>query len=163
MLRGGSLEWVGFSEEGQLLTWSDEGVASALSLATGWWTPVLNTKSLPDGEFLRRMWIVGFIDQEMLAIALPDGYEQPTPKMKQLTRRLKLQVPVIPADPRAQEPSQLPAVDAELLTKQLHVDHERYRRTHWERLKDMRTDEDPERHLSASIKDDKALTSLRKE
>lgn len=75
MIRGGNLDWVGFSEEGQLMTYSDEGVVSALSLTTGWWTPVFNIKTLPDGEFLRHIWIVGMVDNEMLAIALPEGYD----------------------------------------------------------------------------------------
>lgn len=41
---GSELKWVGFSEEGQLMSLSDAGVVSALSLESGWWSPILDLK-----------------------------------------------------------------------------------------------------------------------
>lgn len=73
---------------------SDAGVVSTLSLESGWWHPILDLKvNMPASA--GQLWLVGFLENEMLAIVLPEGFTQPTLKMKTLVKKFKLQVPVL--------------------------------------------------------------------
>lgn len=155
-------EWVGFSEEGQLMTYSKTGVVSSLNMINGQWTPVLNVyEKFP--EFESKCWIVGFSEKEMLAIPLPRGTEQPMPKMKSFMKSYRLCVPVLKTDRDSDDLAKLNEIDGDLILRQLNMQHETYRMDNWASLKDLRSDNDNEKHLSASILDENAHKALKRE
>lgn len=153
-------DWVGFSEEGQLMTYSDTGIVSSLNMMNGQWTPVLTVKEkFP--EFIAKCWICGFSEKEMFAIPLPRGSEQPPLKMK--SKSYKLSVPTLKTDRDSEDLAKLNEIDSDLMLRQLHMQHEKFRMDNWASLKDLRGENDTEKHLSAGILDENAHKALKRE
>lgn len=67
--RHGELKWLGFSEEGQLMTFDSEGVMRAFNTVSSQWMPVFDFK-IKHLEISGNIWIVGVMESEILAIVV---------------------------------------------------------------------------------------------
>ena len=67
-----SITWIGFSEEGMLSSMDDNGIVSGFNPKTKQWTPLLDLKEKYPETF-QTVWIVGFMEGEMLAIQVPSN------------------------------------------------------------------------------------------
>ena len=65
--RDSVINWLGFSEEGQLMTFDTEGVVRAFNFRNKQWVPCLDFKTMKN-NLSERIWIVGVTDGEVLAI-----------------------------------------------------------------------------------------------
>jgi hypothetical protein len=74
--RYSNLIWAGFSEEGQLYTYDNEGVVRCLNFSNFQWIPALDFK-LKFPDTYSQFWIVGVCEGEILAIELPKNYSVP--------------------------------------------------------------------------------------
>ena len=92
--RGSELNWVGFSEEGMLITMDSNGLITGLNLRNCQWVPLLDLK-LKFHENFRQIWIVGFMENELLAIQMLRNEEQPPLSMKSKNRKIPLQAPFL--------------------------------------------------------------------
>ena len=71
-----NLTWIGFSEEGQLYTYDNEGVLRALNPTNNQWYPALDfAKTCPSSY--SQIWIVGICDNEVMAIEMAKNYAVP--------------------------------------------------------------------------------------
>ena len=91
------ITWAGFSEEGVLSTLDDNGVLSGFNFANQQWTPLVDLKRRHADTF-RNFWVTGILDHELLGIELPQGVIQPPVQFKSVSRRIKLEIPVIQGD-----------------------------------------------------------------
>ena len=92
--RYSNLVWVGYSEEGQIFTYDNEGIVRMLNPVNNQWIPALdfNQVHLQNSNGL---WIVGIYENEVLAIELPKNYQAPPPNLKSFVRRFKLKIPFL--------------------------------------------------------------------
>lgn len=74
--RYSNLIWMGFSEEGQIFTYDNEGVFRSLNFQNLQWLPVLDFK-LKFPQTYSQFWIVGVCENDILAIELPNNYAIP--------------------------------------------------------------------------------------
>ena len=159
-----TLLWFGFSEEGQLCSYDNEGLFRLLHFSSLHWVPVLDFK-LRFPAVYNQFWVVGVCESEVLAIELPKNYAVPHPTLKNAVRRLKMNVPFLEQaskDPDSKEltPAQL---EETMLRERLRVDQEQYRRDNWEHLKQFRTRYDNEYLLSESIMGNAEIVNKKKE
>ena len=68
--RDSNLVWMGFSEEGQLISFDSEGVMRAFTVASLQWSPIYDFKQRHPDIFAQ-IWIVAVMDNEVLAIIMP--------------------------------------------------------------------------------------------
>jgi hypothetical protein len=61
------MTWMGFSEEGMLISMDDNGIVSGFNSKIKQWTPICDLKNKYPETF-NTVWIVGFMENEMLAI-----------------------------------------------------------------------------------------------
>jgi chromosome transmission fidelity protein 4 len=71
-----NLVWAGFSEEGQIFTYDNEGVLRCQNPQNKLWIPILDFKQKYPAAYAN-MWIVGMCEGEVLAIELAKGYNVP--------------------------------------------------------------------------------------
>lgn len=74
-----NLIWIGFSEEGMLYTYDNEGVLRTLNPFNKQWVPVLDFKYILPDSYGQYLWIVGVSANEVLVIEMPKNYEAPLP------------------------------------------------------------------------------------
>lgn len=67
----------------------DNGVVSAFSQKTKQWTPILDLKGKYP-ETYDNVWIVGFMDNSLLAIEIPRNCEQPPLTMRNVYKKIQL-------------------------------------------------------------------------
>lgn len=151
-----SISWMGFSEEGMLVTMDDAGVVQGFNFKIQQWIPILDLKNKYPETFMN-VWIVGFMENEMLVINVPSSCEQPPLSLKSLYKREKLCVPLLSSD------SQQSKLDEQMIREQFLIDHEQYRKDLWEPLKHFRGRYEPEKVLSSSILDAKEMIQKKKE
>jgi hypothetical protein len=68
--RNANLVWLGFSEEGQLMSFDSEGIMRAFTFTSQQWTPIYDFKQ-KHSDVYERIWIVGVMDAEILVIVMP--------------------------------------------------------------------------------------------
>ena len=95
--RYSNLTWLGYSEEGQLYTYDNEGVVRMLNPVNNQWIPALDFKQKLKATY-NQLWIVGISEWEILGIELPKGYNAPPPNLKSLVRRFQLKIPFLEQD-----------------------------------------------------------------
>ena len=67
----------------------DNGIVSGLNQKTKQWLPLVDLKvKYPDTFF--NIWIVGFMENLMLAIEIPRDCEQPPLTMRNISKKIKL-------------------------------------------------------------------------
>ena len=67
----------------------DNGIVSGFSSKTQQWLPLLDLKvKYPETYF--NVWIVGFMENLMLAIEIPNGCEQPPLTMRNVYKKVQL-------------------------------------------------------------------------
>lgn len=71
--REANLIWLGFSEEGQLMSFDSEGIMRAFTFASQQWSPVYDFRARHQDIFAQ-IWVVGVMDGEVLAIVMPQEY-----------------------------------------------------------------------------------------
>lgn len=64
------ISWMGFSEEGQFITFDSDGILRAFNFRNQQWIPILDFKN-KHADIFEKLWIVGVTDGEVLAIELP--------------------------------------------------------------------------------------------
>ena len=74
--RHSMLTWVGFSDEGMLITMDSRGVISAFSFKTQQWLPIIDLKQSHPKTF-ENIWIVGFMEHKLMYIELAENQLQP--------------------------------------------------------------------------------------
>lgn len=89
-----SMTWMGFSEEGMLISMDDNGIVSGFNSKIKQWTPICDLKNKYP-ETYNTVWIVGFMENEMLAIQVPSNCDQPPMSLKSLYKKEKLQIPLL--------------------------------------------------------------------
>lgn len=89
MQKYSNLTWASFSEEGMLIVMNDNGVISGLNFKINQWVPLKDMKTKYQ-ETYKNFWIVGFMENDLLALELPSGLEQPPLKMKSIYKKISL-------------------------------------------------------------------------
>lgn len=74
--RQAELKWLGFSEEGQLMTFDTDGVMRSFNSSNNQWAPVFDFKT-NHLEISGNIWIVGVMEQEILAIVIQNDAPVP--------------------------------------------------------------------------------------
>jgi len=161
----GDLIWVGFSDEGMLITLDNMGVISGFDFRNSQWIPLLDLKNkFP--ETYHRVWVVGFMENSLMYIELAKDQIQPHESLKSKYKRLELHVPMLEHDSEViTDKKEQNLNDLEELHFREHImlDHEQYRKDVWEPLKLFRGRYDNERFLSESIMDAKQIVQKKKE
>jgi hypothetical protein len=87
--------WMGFTEEGQFMTFDSDGILRSFNFKNQQWTPVMDFK-IKYQHFYDKLWIVGITDGEVLAHELPNSQQSvPNLGQKGQIRRFKLKVPLL--------------------------------------------------------------------
>lgn len=92
--RSANLIWLGFSEEGQLMSFDSEGIVRAFSFNSQQWTPIFDFKQ-KHAEIYDRIWIVGVMDAEILVIVMPKDSLAPSINQKSQIKRFAYKVPLL--------------------------------------------------------------------
>lgn len=165
------LNWIGFSDEGMLLSRDDLGVISMFSFKSKQWIPVLDLKKKFDNSY-KSIWIVGFMEHELMYIELPRGADQPPDQMRSRYKTMPLSVPfivkesddiVIGEENRNDDNQSLAELEEEFFRKKLIMEHETFRNDTWLSYKLFRGHNDNERFQSENILDTPALNQKRKD
>jgi hypothetical protein len=161
------INWVGFSDEGMLITMDSYGVVSGFNFKTHQWIPLLDLKEKFTEKYdMSRIWIVGFMENSMMYIELAKDQMQPHESLKSKYKRLELHVPMLVVDNDVideKKEEDLPALDEHHFREQVIFDHEQYRKDVWEPLKRFRGPYDNERFLTESIMEARQITEKKKE
>lgn len=152
------LSWFGFSEEGQLSTMDDNGVISALNFKTFHWSPILDLKLRYPSTY-KNFWVVGLLENELLAIEMANGVDQPPLTLKNKHKVVKLAFPLLNQEKNDVDSKEmtLAQIEEQYLREHFFLDHEQYRKELWEPLKLFRSSRDNEKVLSESIFDQKQI------
>lgn len=73
------LTWIGFTEEGQFMTFDSEGILRSFNFKNQQWIPSMDFK-IKYKQFYDKIWITGITEGEVLAIELPSR-EQSVPHL----------------------------------------------------------------------------------
>lgn len=83
-----NLIWLGYSEEGMLFTFDNEGILRTLNPFNKQWIPVIDFKyKYPD--IYTQLWIVGVSEGEVLVIEMAKNFVVPHPSQKSMIKRFK--------------------------------------------------------------------------
>lgn len=164
--RRSQLTWVGFSDEGMLITMDDKAVISGLNFKEEQWIPIFDLKQKFPKSF-DRIWIVGFMEHKLMYIELQGDQLQPHEQLKSKYKQIDLQIPLIfnEKDELSVEKKEKDIVDMEenFLRQKFIFEHERYRQEVWLPYKLFRGNHDNERFLSETILEQKELIEKKKE
>ena len=155
------MTWVGFSEEGMLSSLDDNGILTAFDFKLKQFIPILDLKVTYPVEY-RQIWVVGICDNELLAIELPYDHVQPHLRMKNLYKRIKLQIPAIGVEPFEEAPT-LTHQDSFFMLSQMTINHEQFRKDTWEHHKNFRGRYESAKFFSDSILDTKDIIQKKRE
>ena len=86
--RDANLVWLGFSEEGQLLSFDSEGVMRAFTFTSQQWSPIYDFKQRHPDVYTQ-IWIVAVMDYEILAIVMPVDAVAPSITQKSQIKSFK--------------------------------------------------------------------------
>lgn len=138
----------------------DHGVLTGFDFQMKQFVPLLDLKVKYPLTF-KQIWVVGISDNEILAIDLPNDHTQPHMKMKNLYKRIPLQIPLIGLAKGTK--GDIPHQDEKFIMSQLAVNHEQYRKDVWEPLKNFRGRYESAKILSDNILEAKEITLKKKE
>ena len=146
-----------------LATLSQNGVLSGLNFKNNQWVPILDLRdTFP--ETFENFWVVGIVEHEMVAIEMPSNCDSPPLSMKNVYKRIQLQVPLLKQDSvEGAQIQQLQDKDEKFIRNQLIIDHEQYRKDVWEPLKHYRSRYDSERVLTENIMEGADITNKKRE
>jgi hypothetical protein len=163
--RRAQLTWVGFSDEGMLISMDDKGIISGLSFKSEQWLPLIDLKQQFETKF-DRIWIVGFMEHKLMYIELQADQIQPHEQLKSKYKIIDLKIPLIftEKDPLSTEKKEKDLVDMEesYLRQHFIFEHERHRQEVWLPYKLFRGSNDNERFLSETILEQKELIEKKK-
>ena len=142
----------------------DNGVISALNFRNMQWSPIIDLKQRYPGTY-KNFWIVGLMENELLAIEMTSGLEQPPLTLKNKHKVVKLAIPLLNQDKEDVDSKEmtLPQMEEQHIRDSFFFSHEQFRKEVWEPLKLFRSQRDPERVLSESILDAKKVAQQKKE
>ena len=92
--KNSNLDWLGFSDEGMLVVKDDFGVLSSFNFKNKQWIPILDLKQKFEQTY-KNIWIVGFMDHQLMYIELPRGCDQPPDQMRAKYKIMPLKVPFL--------------------------------------------------------------------
>lgn len=114
----------------------DNGVISSLNFKNMQWTPILDLKIKYPSTY-KNFWIVGLMENELLAIEMTTGLDQPPLSLKNKHKVIKLNIPLLNQEKIDVESKEVPLsmLEEQFVRDNLFFNHEQYRKEVWEPLK----------------------------
>ena len=97
----------------------------------------------------------------MLAIEIPRDSEQPPLTLKNMSKKINLQIPLLNIQDETKEET-TPKLEEQIMRTQFFLDHEQYRKDTWQPLKDFRDRYDSEK-MAENILDASEIQKKKKE
>ena len=163
--RNAKLTWVGFSDEGMLITMDDFGIVSGFNYKNQQWIPLIDLKDQFTDNY-KYIWIVGFMENYMMYIELLKDQVQPHESMRSKYKKIGFKIPFVQKEEdiiKEKKEEDLNTFEEMHFREKIILDHEQSRREMWEPFKLFRGRNDNSRFLSESIMDAKEITQKKKD
>ena len=122
------LVWLGFSDEGALLSFDSEGVMRAFNFGNEQWSPMMDFK-VRHYDVYAQLWIVGVTEDEVLAIEMARDHQSPLLAQKNQIRRYKLKMPLLKQEGQVDSKDLTQSqIEGQVMAQQFWVEHETFRK-----------------------------------